>query len=81
MAKFVVLGVSGEEGYWFVDFEAGTVTAMPSTVEAPFGYSTEARSHGAVLTAGVDLAVTVTDQDDAFAGRYDSVPFSGRYDT
>lgn len=81
MAKFVVLGLSGEEGYWFVDIEAGTVTAMPADIADPFGYTPDARAHGAVITAGVDLAVVTTDQTDAFAGRYDSVPFSGRYDT
>ena len=80
MAKFVVLGVQGEAGYWLVDFEAGTVTAMPNDIAEPFGYSAEARAKGAVLTASVDLAVTVTDRDEAFAGRYDSVPFAARYD-
>jgi len=79
MAKFVILGVTGEEGYWLVDFDAGTVSAVPAGEASPFGYTPEARAHGAVMTAGVDLAVTVTDKDDAFAGRLDSV-FSGRLD-
>jgi hypothetical protein len=81
MAKFTVLGLSGETGFWLVDFDNGTVTAMPDTVTEPFGYSTDARSKNAVLTAGVDLAVTVSDRNDAFAGRYDSVVFSARYDS
>ena len=80
MSKFTVLGLKGEEGYWLVDFTAGTVTAMPAFEGEPFGYSTAARESGVVLTAGVDLAVTVQSTDDAFSGRFDGDAFSGRFD-
>lgn len=80
MANFTVLGITGEQGFWLVDFDKGTVTALPSTVTEPFGYTQAARAKGATLTAAVDLAVTVTNADDVYSGRYDTVPFSGRYD-
>ena len=80
MANVVVLGVKGEEGYWLVDFDAGTVTAIPPFEGDPFGYSAEARANGAVLTAGVDLAIKVSNQEDAFSGRFDGGAFSGRFD-
>jgi hypothetical protein len=72
MAKVVVLGVTGESGFWLVDLDAGTVTAMPETVTDPFGYSPEARRSGAVLSAGVDLAVAVPTREGAFSGKYDT---------
>jgi len=80
MANLVVLGVNGEEGYWLVDFDAGTVVPVPPFEGDPFGYSAQARSSGAVLTAGIDLAVKVANRDDAFSGRFDGDAFSGRFD-
>ena len=79
MAKYAVLGVTGEEGYWFVDFEAGTVSTLPPSGSDPFGYSADARANGATLVAGVDLAVVVRTEQDAFSGRLDGI-FSGRLD-
>jgi hypothetical protein len=71
MASVVVLGVQGEDGYWLVDFDAGTVVPLPAFEGDPFGYSAQARASGAVLTAGIDLAVKVVSRDDAFSGRFD----------
>ena len=80
MADVVILGVKGETGYWLVDFAAGTVTPVPPFEGDPFGYSSEASAAGAVLTAGVDLAVKVSNSDDAFSGRFDTDAFSSRFD-
>lgn len=80
MAKVVVLGVKGEEGYWLVDFGTGSVSPLPSLDADPFGYSAAARAAGAVLTSGIDLAVLAPSSDDAFAGRFDTGPFAGRFD-
>ena len=80
MAKYAVLGVTGENGYWMVDFDAGTVSALPPLDADPFGYSTAAREVGATLTAGVDLAVIVSDKDAAFSGQLDANAFSGQLD-
>jgi hypothetical protein len=81
MAKYVVLGITGENGYWLVDFDMNSVTPIPAGVPAPFGHTPSARSKGATLIANVDLAVVVNDRDDAFAGSYDSVAFTDRYDS
>lgn len=79
MAKYVVLGITGESGYWIVDFDMQTVT--PAAVAEPFGLSASARSKGATLTANIDMAVVVNDRDDAFSGKYDSVAFTDRFDS
>ena len=83
MAKLAVLGISGETGYWLVDFENGTVTVLPDTAKEPFDFSKTAREKGAKLVAGVDLAValdsgdeSVVGTDEAFSGRLSA--YSGR---
>ncbi|MBB4305526.1 hypothetical protein GGD81_004606 [Rhodobium orientis] len=82
MAKFAVLGLRGENGYWLVDFNQGTVTALPELDSAPFGYTDEARANGAVLTAGIDLGVQVVTAGDTFSGQFDiSEAFSGQFDS
>lgn len=81
MAKYAVLGVSGENGYWIVDFDAGTVSALPPLDADPFGYSGTARQVGATLTAGIDLAVVISDRDAAFSGQLDAKAFSSQLDT
>lgn len=81
MAKYVVLGITGESGYWLVDFDMNSVTPMPAGVTAPFGHTASARSKGATLIANVDMAVVVNDRDDAFNGNYDSVAFTDRFDS
>lgn len=78
MAKLAVLGVTGESGYWLVDFENGTVTALDSLNSDPFEYSPEARASGATLTAGIDLAVVVANKDSIFSGKFDA--YSGKFD-
>jgi hypothetical protein len=80
MAKFAVLGVKGEKGYWLVNFDAGTVAPIVDIVSDPFGYTAEARTNGAVLTAGVDLAVVVVSESDVFSGHYDTGAFAAHYD-
>lgn len=81
MAKYVVLGITGEDKYWLVDFDMTSVTELPASMTAPFGLTASARSKGATLIANVDMAVVVNDLDDALAGKYDSVAFTDRFDT
>lgn len=76
MAKMAVLGITDEPGYWLVDFENGTVSALPEGTREPFDFSKSARDKGAKLVAGVDLAVALDSGDDAMAGK--SETFSGR---
>ncbi|MCW2307373.1 hypothetical protein [Rhodobium gokarnense] len=82
MAKFVVLGLRGENGYWLVDFANGTVAPLPDLDSPPFDYSDAARANGAVLTAGIDLGVQVVTEGEAFSGQFDiSEAFSGQFDS
>ncbi len=84
MAKMAVLGISGEPGYWLVDFENGTVSALPEGTKEPFDFSKTARDKGAKLVAGVDLAVTLDSGDDATFGTGEAFSrhlnaYSGRF--
>ncbi|MDB5525028.1 MAG: hypothetical protein JWM58_2791 [Rhizobium sp.] len=72
MSKFVVLKLSDESGYWLVDFDNGSVTAMDTIVPDPFGYTAAANTSGAAYVSGVDVAVATLTRDDAFAGKYDT---------
>lgn len=81
MAKYVVLGITGESGYWLVDFDMNSVTPLPDLPADPFGLTPTARSKGATLTANIDMAVVVNDRDDAFNANYDSVAFTDRFDS
>lgn len=76
MAKMAVLGISNEPGYWLVDFENGTVSALPEGTKEPFDFSKTAREKGAKLVAGVDLAVALDSGDEAMIGKGET--FSGR---
>lgn len=69
MAKLAVLGMTDEPGYWLVDFENGTVSALPDGMKEPFDFSKTARDKGAKLVAGVDLAVALDSGDEAMAGQ------------
>ncbi len=84
MAKLVVLGISDEPGYWLVDFENGTVSALPEGTKEPFDFSKTARDKGAKLVAGVDLAVALDSGDEAIAGKSEASfgrlnAYSGRF--
>ena len=72
MSKFVVLKLTDEAGYWLVDFDKGSVSAMPDIASDPFGYTDAANSSGAAFVSGVDVAVATETRDDAFAGKYDT---------
>jgi len=72
MAKFVALKLTGESGYWLVDFDNKTVSPMDSIVANPFGYTSDADSSGATFVSGVDVAVATETSADAFAGKYDT---------
>jgi hypothetical protein len=72
MAKYVVLKLAGEPGYWLVDFDQKTVTPMDDIAADAFGYSADASDSGASLISGVDVVVATESRDDAFAGKFDT---------
>jgi hypothetical protein len=44
MSKVVVLGVEGEEGFWLVDFEAGTLTKIDDGADDSFAFAARSRN-------------------------------------
>jgi hypothetical protein len=72
MSNFVVLKMTGKDGYWLVDIDGQTVSPMDGIAPDAFGYSKNAESSGAVFSSGIDVAVVAETRDDAFAGKYDT---------
>jgi hypothetical protein len=72
MSKFAALKLTGETGYWLVDFDAGRVEPMSGIAADAFGYTAEARDSGANFISGLDVAIVTETRDDAFAGKYDT---------
>lgn len=71
MAKVVILGLTGEQGLWVVDLEAGVVLPLD---EAPTGEMAQAaslRKVGGTVVKGVNFAVAVTTVEDAAQGLHE----------
>jgi hypothetical protein len=72
MAKFVALKLTGETGYWLVDFDNKTIEPMDGIVANAFGYIQDAETSGASFVSGIDVAVVAETRADAYAGKYDT---------
>lgn len=71
MAGVVILGLTGEEGLWVVDLEAGAVLPLEVVPEGDMARATSYRSVGATLIKGVDFAVHVTTAAQAAEGLHE----------
>lgn len=60
MANVIVLGVQGETGLYMIDIEAGTVTPLTDGLPAEAASLGQLRKSGAVVTKGVDFAISLT---------------------
>lgn len=75
MAKFVIIGVEGEDAVWLADLTRGTVTQVdPAAVDAAgaaeagfLSVAINARTNGYTLVKGVNLAVATSTRSDAAA--------------
>lgn len=80
MAKFAMIKLSGEEGFWQVDFEQGTV----SRLELPEGATETMLSGTRDGATGVDVAIAMDteaahDGEQAFSGQlFGEQAFSGQ---
>lgn len=72
MAKVVVLGLSGEEGLWIADLEAGTVVPMSAEDSGKMQPVMNMRKAGTSINRGVDFAVSIQTADDSASGLYEA---------
>jgi hypothetical protein len=71
MAKVVILGLTGEEGLWNVDIEAGTVIPLAAPISGDISTASSYRKVGASFIKGVNFAVAVSTAPDAAAGLHE----------
>ncbi|NLR96648.1 hypothetical protein HGP17_07355 [Rhizobium sp. P38BS-XIX] len=71
MARVVILGITGEEGLWVVDLDAGTAAPLTNSADASLQPIVNLRAAGATVTKGVNVAVTVKSADSAYSGHFD----------
>jgi hypothetical protein len=82
MAKFVIIGVEGEDAVWLADLSAGTVFQVdPAAVDAAgaaeagfLSVALNARLNGYTLVKGVNLAVATSSRSDATAAHMSTKP-------
>jgi hypothetical protein len=72
MAKFVALKLTGETGYWLVDFDNRSVEPMDGIAPNAFNYTQDAQASEATYVSGIDVAVVTQTRADAYAGKYDT---------
>lgn len=71
MAGVVILGLTGEEGLWVVDLEAGAVLPLESAPEGDMAKAASFRGVGASFIKGVNFAVHVTTAAQAAEGLHE----------
>jgi len=71
MTNFVVIGIPGNPQLYLADLGAGTVSSLAVPAGSNLGIADQLRNAGAVITKGVNLAVTVGSSADAANGRLD----------
>ena len=64
-------GVEGEEGFWLVDFEAGTLTKMDDGADDSFAFAARSRQSGEPVVRGVKFAVVTNNGEDPAGGHVD----------
>jgi hypothetical protein len=74
MSKVVVLGVEGEEGFWLVDFEAGTLTKIDDGADDSFAFAARSRQSGEPVVRGVKFAVLADNGEEPASGLFDRGP-------
>ncbi len=67
MAKFVLIGLSGEAGLSLIDLDSGAIEKV--SAESVDEAVAKVRQSGAAVIKGVDLAVAVDNRQDAI-GRF-----------
>ena len=71
MTRIVVLGITGEDGLWVADLDAGTIAKAPAPVSGDLKKADDLRKAGAVIVKGVNLAGLATSADAVSGGFLD----------
>lgn len=71
MARVVILGITGEQGLWVVDLDAGTAAPLTNSPDSTLQPIVNLRASGATVTRGVNVAVSVASADVAYSGHFD----------
>jgi hypothetical protein len=71
MAGVVILGLTGEDGLWVVDLEAGAVLPLNPGPQGDMAAAASYRRLGASFFKGVDFAVHVTTAAQAAEGLHE----------
>ncbi|WP_457584432.1 hypothetical protein [Ensifer canadensis] len=71
MAKVAILGLVGEEGFYIVDLEAGTVAPMTVPAKGALQTVVDLQKAGGSVIKGVSVAISVTSAEDISNGRFD----------
>ncbi|WP_246663204.1 hypothetical protein [Rhizobium sp. WL3] len=71
MAGVVILGLTGEDGLWVVDLEAGAVLPLDIVPVGDMATAASYRSVGASFIKGVNFAVHVTSAAQAAEGLHE----------
>ena len=67
MAKFVLVGITGEAGLSLIDLDSGAIEKVPAgSVDEAVA---KVRASGASVIKGVDLAIAIDNRQDA-VGRF-----------
>ncbi|AOF89308.1 hypothetical protein [Sinorhizobium sp. RAC02] len=71
MARIVVLGITGEDGLWVADLDAGTISQAPAPTSGDLKKADDLRKTGASVIKGVNFAALATSVDAVSGGFLD----------
>lgn len=71
MARIVVLGITGEDGLWVADLDAGTISPVAAPTSGDLKKADDLRKTGAIVAKGVNLAALAQSVDSVSGGFLD----------
>ncbi|WP_313614297.1 hypothetical protein [Agrobacterium sp.] len=72
MSKVAVIGVSGDDQLWLVDFASGTVSPFTQPAESDLAKAVTLRQQGSTIVKGVDFAIAFSSAAVAASGHHES---------
>jgi len=71
MSAVVVISITGEEGLWVADLDAGTVIPLNPPEGSKLKEVVDLRKTGTSISKGVNVAVVVKSTKEAASGHYE----------
>ncbi len=71
MSKVVVISITGEDGLWVADLDAGTVIPLDPPASSKLKEVADLRKSGTSIVKGVNFAVVVKSEKEAASGHYE----------